>query len=56
MTLHRTSSVLAVAGLTALALAGCVAKSDAAASGALRVESTDGTCAVSAPLVYMPAA
>ncbi|SIT77849.1 iron uptake system protein EfeO [Microbacterium sp. RU33B] len=49
MTLHRTSSVLAVAGLTALVLAGCVAKSDAAASGALRVESTDGTCAVSAP-------
>ncbi len=49
MTLHRTSSVLAVAGLTVLVLAGCVAKSDAAASGALRVESTDGTCAVSAP-------
>ena len=48
MTLHRPLTAVAVAGLAALVLAGCVAKSDASASGALTVDSTDGTCDVSA--------
>ncbi|WEK13702.1 MAG: peptidase M75 family protein [Candidatus Microbacterium phytovorans] len=40
-------AVLAVAGVTALALAGCVAKADVAASDALTVTSTDTSCEVS---------
>lgn len=47
MTIHRTLGALAAVGVTALALSGCVAKSDVAAD-ALTVSSTDGACDVSA--------
>ncbi|GAA1986557.1 iron uptake system protein EfeO [Microbacterium pumilum] len=47
MTTHRTLGVLAVAGVAALVLAGCVAKRDVAATGALAVTSTDSACEVS---------
>ncbi|CAN7200939.1 peptidase M75 family protein [Microbacterium sp. LjRoot45] len=40
-------AVVAVVGVTALALAGCVAKADVAASDALTVTSTDTSCDVS---------
>ncbi len=43
----RLLAATAVAGAAALVLSGCVAKSDAAASGALAVTSTDDGCAVS---------
>ena len=44
----RLLAATAAASLAALALSGCVAKSDVAASGALTVTSTDTTCDVSA--------
>lgn len=44
----RTLAAAATVGLAALALAGCVAKTDVASSGALTVTSTDTTCDVSA--------
>ena len=47
MTPTRTLAAVASAGILALALAGCVAKTDAAASGALTVSSTDSACEVS---------
>jgi len=43
----RRLAATAALGVTALALAGCVAKADIAASGALTVTSTDSTCDVS---------
>ncbi len=43
----RTLAAAATVGLTALVLAGCVAKSDVAAAGALTVTSTDTSCDVS---------
>ena len=43
----RSLAATAALGVTALALAGCVAKADIAASGALTVTSTDSTCDVS---------
>jgi len=43
----RSLAATAAHGVTALALAGCVAKADIAASGALTVTSTDSTCDVS---------
>ncbi len=48
MILSRTLRVAAVLGIAALALSGCVAKADVAASDALTVDSTDSACAVSA--------
>lgn len=48
MNAHRTIGTLAAASVIALALAGCVAKSDAAATGTLSVTSTDAACDVSA--------
>lgn len=45
----RALAAAATVGLASIALAGCVAKTDAAADGALTVTSTDTTCAVSAP-------
>ncbi|BDV31856.1 iron uptake system protein EfeO [Microbacterium terricola] len=48
MTPHRTLTAFAALGVAALALAGCVAKSDVAASDALTVSSTDSACEVSA--------
>ncbi|MDF2666362.1 MAG: putative periplasmic lipoprotein [Microbacterium sp.] len=47
MTPTRLLAATAVAGAAALVLAGCVAKTDASASGALTVTSTDDGCAVS---------
>ncbi|KTR94929.1 lipoprotein [Microbacterium testaceum] len=47
----RLLAVTAVAGAAALVLSGCVAKTDAAASGALTVTSTDDGCAVSSASV-----
>jgi iron uptake system component EfeO len=47
MTAHRTIGALAAVGVAVLALAGCVAKSDVAASDALTVTSTDSSCDVS---------
>lgn len=47
MILSRTLRVAAVLGIAALALSGCVAKADVAASDALTVDSTDSACAVS---------
>lgn len=47
MTSHRPLGVLAVLTVGALALAGCVAKADAAASDALTVSSTADACTVS---------
>ncbi|MBN9178648.1 MAG: peptidase M75 family protein [Microbacterium sp.] len=47
MNRSRTLAAVAAVGLSALALAGCVAKTDAAASGALTVSSTDSACDVS---------
>ncbi len=47
MTPTRFLAATAVAGVAALALSGCVAKTDAAASGALTVTSTADGCAVS---------
>lgn len=47
MTRMRTWGVVAALGATALVLAGCVAKTDVAASGALTVTSTDTSCEVS---------
>ncbi|MFV9425045.1 iron uptake system protein EfeO [Microbacterium sp. S1037] len=47
MTPTRLLAAAAVAGAAALVLSGCVAKTDAAASGALTVTSTDDGCAVS---------
>ncbi|MBN9173120.1 MAG: cupredoxin domain-containing protein [Microbacterium sp.] len=47
MTAPRTIGALAAVGIVALALTGCVAKSDVAASGALTVTSTDTSCDVS---------
>ncbi|MBU4465557.1 MAG: EfeM/EfeO family lipoprotein [Actinobacteria bacterium] len=44
----RTLGLFAAAGVAALALAGCVAKSDVAATGTLTVTSDDNTCVVSA--------
>ena len=44
----RLLAAAAASALAALALAGCVAKTDAAASGALTVTSTDSSCEVSA--------
>lgn len=44
----RLLAAAAASALAALALAGCVAKTDAAASGALTVTSTDSSCDVSA--------
>jgi len=46
-TARKTAAVAAALGLAALALSGCVAKSDAAASDALTVTSTDTACDVS---------
>ena len=51
MTPTRLLAATAVAGAAALVLAGCVAKTDASASGALTVTSTDDGCAVSAASV-----
>lgn len=48
MTPSRTLTAVASVGLVAFALAGCVAKTDAAVSGALTVSSTDSACDVSA--------
>ncbi|NYE20807.1 iron uptake system protein EfeO [Microbacterium immunditiarum] len=48
MNAHRTIGTLAAASVIALALAGCVAKSDAAATGTLSVTSTGAACDVSA--------
>lgn len=45
---HRILGVMAATGVAALVLSGCVAKSDAAATGAFDVSSTDSDCAVSA--------
>ncbi|MBZ4488583.1 EfeM/EfeO family lipoprotein [Microbacterium sp. cx-55] len=45
---HRALTAAAALGIAALALTGCVAKADVAASDALSVESTDDGCAVSA--------
>lgn len=45
---RRTAAVLLAVAAAALLLAGCVAKSDVAASDALTVTSTDGACDVSA--------
>jgi iron uptake system component EfeO len=47
MTTKRILAGLATASAAALVLSGCVAKSDVAASDALAVTSTDGTCEVS---------
>jgi iron uptake system component EfeO len=47
MTAYRTIGALAAVGVAVLALAGCVAKSDVAASDALTVTSTDSSCDVS---------
>jgi len=47
MTVRRLIPALAVTALGALALSGCVAKSDAAATGALTVSSTASACDVS---------
>ena len=47
MTVRRLIPALAVTALGALALSGCVAKSDAAASDALTVSSTSSACDVS---------
>lgn len=47
MTRTRILTAFTLAGLGALALSGCVAKSDVAASGALVVSSTDSACDVS---------
>ncbi|GAA3030169.1 iron uptake system protein EfeO [Microbacterium dextranolyticum] len=47
MTPSRLLAVTTTVGLAALALTGCVAKSDVAASGALKVTSTDTACDVS---------
>lgn len=47
MTPSRLLVATATAGLAALALSGCVAKSDVAAGGALTVTSTDTSCDVS---------
>lgn len=49
MTPTRTLAALIVAGLTAAALAGCVAKTSTAASDTFAVSASDSTCAVSAP-------
>lgn len=49
--LRRPLAVTAALGVAALALAGCVAKSDAAASGSLNVTATDDGCEVSAASV-----
>jgi len=51
MTPTRLLAATAVAGAAALVLAGCVAKTDASASGALTVTSTDDGCAVSSASV-----
>ncbi|MCI9859437.1 iron uptake system protein EfeO [Microbacterium proteolyticum] len=48
MTPTRLLAATTVAGVAALVLSGCVAKTDAAASGALSVASTADGCAVSA--------
>lgn len=48
MTPARPIAALALASVAALALAGCVAKTDAAASDAIAVSSTADTCGVSA--------
>jgi iron uptake system component EfeO len=48
MIAHRTLTVAAALGIAALALTGCVAKADVAASDALSVTSTDADCEVSA--------
>ena len=48
MIVSRTFRVAAVLGVAALALAGCVAKADVAASDALTVDSSDSACSVSA--------
>lgn len=48
MKLIRTSSAIAAAGVTALALAGCVANDPSASGGdAITVDASDGDCAVS---------
>ncbi|SDH38889.1 iron uptake system protein EfeO [Microbacterium pygmaeum] len=47
MTTKRILAALATASAAALVLSGCVAKTDVAASDALAVTSTDGTCEVS---------
>lgn len=48
MTPLRTLGALAAVGVTALTIAGCVAKSDVATGDALTVTSSDDTCTVSA--------
>jgi iron uptake system component EfeO len=49
ITIRRTAGIVLVSGVAALVLAGCVAKSDqAASSDALAVTSTDSSCEVSA--------
>ena len=48
MTAHRLLGAIAVAVVGALALAGCVAKADAASAGALDRPSTADGCDVSA--------
>ncbi|WP_371201564.1 iron uptake system protein EfeO [Microbacterium sp. BWT-B31] len=48
MNAYRALGALAAASVAALALSGCVAKSDVAASDSLTVTSTDGACDVSA--------
>ncbi|GAA2005469.1 iron uptake system protein EfeO [Microbacterium ulmi] len=48
MNTTRALGALAAVGVTALALAGCVAKSDVAASDTLTVDSSDAGCEVSA--------
>lgn len=48
MTTPRLLGALAVVGVSALVLSGCVAKADAAASGTLKVTSTSDGCDVSA--------
>jgi iron uptake system component EfeO len=49
MTAPRALALSAAVGVAALALTGCVAKADVAASDALTVTSTDTACTVSAP-------
>ena len=48
MIAHRALTAAAALGIAALALTGCVAKADVAASDALSVDSTDAGCEVSA--------
>ena len=51
MTSHRLVGALAITAVGAIALSGCVAKADAATSGALTVTSTADACTVSSSTV-----